>query len=153
MNITGIGHVGIQCNDFAKTFDFYTKGLGGEKAFELINDDGVPYITYIAIPGGQFVELFHMNYTGDNKPQKCSFVHICLEVEDFAKAVRQLQANGVKVTTGGAGSQLLEEPFEKRTPGQCGSLCAFVTDPEGNDVELMQFTENSKQIKGGEFHV
>ncbi len=153
MNITGIGHIGIRCNSLEETFEFYTKGLGGEKAFELCDEDGVPYLTYIAMPGGQFVELFHENYTGDNKPQKRSFVHICLEVEDFAKAVRQLQANGVKVTSGGDGSPLLEEPFEERTPDRCGSLCAFVTDPEGNDVELMQFTENSKQIKGGKFHV
>jgi catechol-2,3-dioxygenase len=28
----------------------------------------------------------------------------------------------------------------------CGSLCAFIKDPEGNDIEIMQFTPDSMQL-------
>ena len=152
MKIKGIGHTAFRCRNFQETLDFYVRALGGRKAFDLTDEAGNVSLSYVEIAPGQFLELFPAGYEGDNLAQERSFLHICLEVDDFAGAVEALRANGVAVTTGGRGSPELTEDPHARTPGQCGSLCAFVTDPEGNDVELMQFTPESKQVKGGEFH-
>jgi hypothetical protein len=40
----------------------------------------------------------------------------------------------------------MEEPYQDYPLGMCGSRCAFIRDPEGNDIELMQFTEKSMQL-------
>ena len=149
MNIIGIGHMALRCNHFQETLNFYTNVLGGRKAFDLYDDAGNLCLTYVEIAPGQFVELFPAPYEGDNDQMNRSYVHICLEVDDFPKAVRKLQKNGALVTAGPKGAPAVQEPLEEKEPGQCGSICAFVTDPEGNDVELMQFTANSKQLKGG----
>ena len=150
MEILGIGHVAMRCRYYDETLRFYTEGLGGRKAFDLYKDDGSVWITYVDLGNGQFVELFPMPYEGENLQSERSFVHMCLEIDDFPRVVRRLRANGVQVTNSGRGSSEVPEPLEQRVPGLCGSLCAFVTDPEGNDVELMQFTAASKQINGGE---
>lgn len=153
MKINGIGHAAFRCRHFQETMDFYVQVLGGKKAFELKDEEGGVYLAYVEIAPGQFLELFPVDYEGDNPAQERSFLHICLEIDDFAKTVEAVRAAGAVVTVGGRGSPELTEDPGARTPGQCGSLCAFVTDPEGNDVELMQFTQDSMQLKGGSFHV
>ena len=153
MKINGIGHVAFRCRHFQETMDFYIQVLGGKKTFDLKDEEGRVYLTYVEIAPGQFLELFPADYEGDNLAQERSFLHICVEIDDFAKTVEALRAAGAVVTVAGRDTPALTEDPTARTPGQCGSLCAFVTDPEGNDVELMQFTENSMQLKGGPFHV
>ena len=146
---THLGHPAMLCNRYDETLDFYTNKLGCIKLFDLYHDDGSLWLTYIKIARGQFVELFANKYAYDeNKQKERSFEHFCIEVDDLPASIRFLKSNGVEVYWGPVDMGVkAEEPYEAHLPGKCGSLCAFIRDPEGNDIELMQFTENSLQLK------
>lgn len=142
-----LGHPALLCNDYPAMLDFYTNKLGFPKLFDLYHDDGSLWLTYIKIARGQFVELFDSKHAyKENAQKERSFEHFCLEVDDLAAAIRFFKGNGVEVYWGPVDMGVkAEEPFEEHGPGACGSLCAFIRDPEGNDIELMQFTSESKQ--------
>lgn len=147
---TRLGHISLACKHFDETLKFYTETLGLPKKFELQGDIGSRKweMSFIEVDKGQILELAPMDYLSDNTNNKRSFQHFCFEVDNFYAAVRALQSRGVKVYRGDSRTgQLYTEPLERYLPGPCGSLCAFFTDPEGNDIEIMQFTEKSLHNK------
>jgi lactoylglutathione lyase len=147
MNYTGIGHIALRCKNYKNMHEFYTQKLGFEELFHLNKEDGSLWLTYIRVSKGQFLELFPEEYEGDNKPENRSHHHFCLEVGNFAETVRLLESRGIAVHSGPVACYpRMTEPFEAREASMCGSLCAFIADPEGNDIEIMQFTPESMQI-------
>jgi lactoylglutathione lyase len=145
---TRLGHVALRCKDYQKMLDFYVNKLGCEELFHLDDDNGSLWLTYIRVSKGQFIELFPESYPGNNNAHFRSHLHFCFEVDNFSEIIRKLEAKGVPVHKGPVRDYPhLEEPYEKHPLGMCGSLCAFISDPEGNDIELMQFTDKSMQRK------
>jgi lactoylglutathione lyase len=143
---THLGHVAIRCNDYQKMLDFYVNKLGFEELFHLDKDDGSLWLTYIRVAKGQYVELFPESYEGNNNVYRRSHHHFCFEVDDLPAVIRLLESKGLPVHTGPIEDYpRMKEPYEGYSPGMCGSRCAFVQDPEGNDIELMQFTGKSMQ--------
>ena len=58
--ITGIAHNAVTVRDMKESLCFYTEALGFKKAFEIANPEtGAPWIVYLAIAPGQFLELFY----------------------------------------------------------------------------------------------
>ena len=143
IKFTGIGHIALRSKDYASVEKFYTDKLELKKAFDLVDDNNEVWISYFRVAKGQFIEIFpgvksspNTNYTGDNKKCDRSHFHCCFVTDDRKKAVEELEVKrGVPVG---------------RTPddtvGLCRSHCHFVTDPEGNEWELMEFTDESMQI-------
>lgn len=140
-----MGHVALRCKDYGKMYDFYVNKLHLEEKFHLNNEDGSLWLTYIHAGNGQYLELFPDGYDGDNRFGTHSQVHFCFEVGNFAAALEAIAAEGITIYQGPE-QPVLEPPYEKRAPGMCGSLCAFIKDPEGNWIEIMQFTPKSMQI-------
>jgi lactoylglutathione lyase len=134
--ITGIAHLAVTTRDMEKSLDFYTRILGFKKVFEIPNPkDGSPWINYLHIGGNQFIELFY-NGTKDNPwsdPLR-GFNHICLEVDDIHKV-----CDGIKK----AGYKLDVEPNQ----GSDYNYQAWLTDPDGIRVELMQIDPKSPHYK------
>ena len=62
--ITSLAHVAFHVTDMQKSLDFYCGVLGLTKAFELHDDEGQPWIVYLKVCKGQFIELF---YNGEGK--------------------------------------------------------------------------------------
>lgn len=142
-----LGHPALLCNDYETTLDFYTKKLGFKHMFSLHHEDGSLWLTYLKVSKGQYIELFFSQYSSPNKTAERSFHHFCLEVDDISALMNQLKDKGVEVYRGPVdGGVKMELPAKDHNPGLCGSLCAFIRDPEGNDIELMQFTDKSKQL-------
>ena len=57
--ITGIGHVAFRVTDLAQARDFYCNKLGFNEAFHLeMEGQPSPWIVYIQVAPGSFVELF-----------------------------------------------------------------------------------------------
>jgi lactoylglutathione lyase len=136
MGITGIGHVAITTKDMDKSLDFYTRILGFKKAFEIPNpQDGSPWINYLHIGGGQFVELFY-NGTKDNPwtEELRGVQHICLQVDDIQSVVERVKKEGGVITDG-----------PKQGPDY--NWQAWMLDPDGIRVELMQIDEKSPHYK------
>lgn len=146
----GIGHINLVCSKPIETLRFYTEILGFSKKFELSGEyaGGRWFIDYVEIKKGQLLELLHGDFTSDNRDTKRSFQHFCFEMDDFCKTIRELQKRGVTVYRGPARSaDTCQEPLEEYHPGLCGSMCAFIIDPEGNDIEIMQYTPQSRQLQ------
>ncbi|GHU08262.1 lactoylglutathione lyase [Spirochaetia bacterium] len=134
-HITAIAHLAITTKDMEKSLDFYTRVLGFKKVFEIPNPkDGSPWINYIHIGGGQFVELFYGGAEENPAPTRRGFNHICLEVDDIFKACDEIKAAGYKLDV---------EPNQ----GVDYNYQAWLTDPDGIRVELMQIDPKSPHYK------
>ena len=134
--ITRIAHGAITVKDMALSLKFYTEAMGFKKAFEIAEPKtGAPWIVYLYVCPGQFIELFY-DGTVDNpwRSELIGFNHFCFEVDDIFAAARQVKD---------AGYTLDVEPNQ-------GADCnwqAWVTDPNGVRIELMQIDPKSPQAK------
>jgi lactoylglutathione lyase len=133
--ITGIAHTALTVKDMEKSLDFYTRVLGFTKAFSLKEPKtGEPWIEYLQA-GAQFIELFYHG-TEDN-PWKGSlrgFNHLCLGVDDIHKTVKAVEAAGYPMDSG-------------VSQGSDKNYQAWLTDPDGIRIELMQIDPESPQGK------
>lgn len=144
----GITHCSFKCKDFEKMLHFYRDVLEIPAIFTLRNEDSTPWLTYLKVSDKQFIELFNESYENDNDWEKQSYAHLSLLVEDIFEAVATLEAKGVLITKGPkVHGKFLRVPYIcDNAPGACGSLTAWVQDPEGNEIEFMQYTPASMQL-------
>ena len=127
--ITDFGHTALRVHDLDRSLAFYAN-LGLDGSFRLHHDDGSLMLVYLHIAGDRFLELFP---GGSPPPQSAgSFMHICLVTDDLETQVAELEAAGVAID---------------RPPslGLDDNLQAWISDPDGNAVELMQLSETSPQ--------
>jgi len=64
-------------------------------------------------------------------PSGQSYQHLCLEVDDINATVEDLRAKGIEVTDPALGSDR--------------SWQSWLADPDGNRIELHQYTPESRQ--------
>jgi lactoylglutathione lyase len=130
--ITGIGHLAFHITDLERSLDFYCGKLGFREAFRLDREGNKsPWIVYLQVAPGQFVELFPHATLGDASAGKhLSYNHFSLTVDDMEATLRQLRERGLP--TPGAASQGLD-----------GNWQYWITDPDGNRIELMQIMPKS----------
>jgi len=133
--ITGIAHLALTTRDMKKSLDFYTRVLGFKKAFTIAHPEtNAPWIEYLQA-GDQFVELFY-NGTEDFswKSSMAGFNHICLRVDDIHATVKKIEAEGY--------------PMDRQVnEGKDKNLQAWLKDPDGVRIELMQIRPESPQGK------
>jgi catechol 2,3-dioxygenase-like lactoylglutathione lyase family enzyme len=129
--IEGLSHACYVVNDLEVSLEFYRDGLGLPVAFEYVDESGKPTGAYVYVGERTFIELFE----GDAAPAPgdASYRHISLEVEDMESTVVELRGRGLTVT----GLKM----------GNDNSWQAWLTDPDGNRIELQQFTEESRQVE------
>lgn len=128
--ITDLAHAAFAVADVDRALAFYAK-LGIEEAFRLTRDDGSLRLVYLHVGGDRFLELFPGGPDAPSgHPQ--SFKHVCLRTDDLAADVERFRAAGVAID---------REP----SLGLDRNLQAWITDPDGNQIELMQLAEDSPQ--------
>jgi len=128
--ITDLGHPAFAASDVDETLHFYAT-LGIEEAFRLHDDEGSLLLVYLHISGDRFIEVFPGGPPPD--PDRVqSFRHICLLTGDLRAAVERLREGGAPID---------REPVT----GLDGNLQAWTRDPDGNEIELMQLSEDSPQ--------
>ena len=127
--ITDLGHPAFAAHDVDATLRFYGI-LGIEEAFRL-HDDGSLMLVYLHVSGDRSIEVFPGGPPPDPHKEQ-SFEHICLLTNDMVAAVGRLRENGAPIDS---------EPLV----GLDGNLQAWTHDPDGNQVELMQLSEQSPQ--------
>lgn len=135
--ITGIGHVAFRVTNLQRALDFYCTRLGFSEAFRLEREgQPSPWIVYIQIAPGSFIELFPdaQDAPGTLPPRdpQASYKHVCLLVDDMSATQRELAARGLEIT----GSP---------TQGLDNNLQYWINDPDGNPIELMQIMPTSPQ--------
>jgi len=133
--IKKIGHLAFVAEDMERSLHFYCDILGFKKAFELHKDNGDPWIVYIKVCDGQFIELF---YSDDNKSKSAGgpvgYNHFCLEVDNIHHIADHLKHHGLTLDV---------EP----TQGKDSNFQCWIKDPDGNRIEFMQMNPESPQAK------
>ena len=118
-------HTCYRITDPKRSIAFY-EALGFEKRSELpIRDEAVNY--FLGIPGqdGPELELTY-NFGVDSYELGTAYGHVAVTVEDMNEALGTLAAKGIEPE---------KPPYRVR---EGGSLIAFVRDPDGYRVELIE---------------
>ncbi len=132
--LAGLGHVAIRARDLDAVLAFYTDKLGFREMFRLNHDDGSLMLVYVRVTEDQFLEFFP-NGSGETPPaSNVGYNHLCLTVADIEATLRDLEARGVPLARG-------------LQTGRDGNRQAWIADPEGNRIELMEMAPDSKQAE------
>lgn len=132
------GHNAIRVKDIDKMLKYYVDGFGFEEAFRIMNDDGTLRIVFLHISNGQYLELC---LGGEVRPdfddaKSLGLRHIAFTVDDLSKTKKDLEDRGVVFD-----SEILSMRDK--------NLAAYLFDPEGNKIELVQTGPESPQFKFG----
>jgi len=130
MMIKGIAHTCYTVKDLKRAIGFYCDVLRLKQAFDFRDEKGRLYGVYIYVGGRNFIELFE-GEVADLKETGSSYRHLCLEVDDTEATVKGLRSQGIEVSDPKMGGD--------------GSWQAWLADPDGNKIELHQYTMESKQ--------
>lgn len=133
--ITDLGHAAFAAHDLDRALAFYEL-LGIKESFRLHREDGSLMLVYLHIAGDRFVEVFP-NGPAPDPERKGSFMHLCLLTEDLHDTVEQLRQRGVAIE---------REPKQ----GMDTNWQAWIRDPDGNAIELMQLNEDSPQRRAAQ---
>ena len=132
------------CNFFSdrpkEMVDFYVRKLGLPIAFTLDNENGEAFGWYIKCGKMTFIEIFDqagaVRQWGGNVAKLdrgTIFKHLCFETENLEAYRTLLVERGIAVS-----------PI---TVGMDNSKQAWIKDPDGNDIELMEYTPASFQLR------
>ena len=131
--IYGVAHIGLRTDNMQASRKFYTGVLGLAEAFSL---DKPPaegtglLLTYFKVNDKQYIEVFPE--LTDPKQDRLS--HISFETSDAEQMRKYLASKGVKVP-------------EKLEPMLDGNRGFDVFDPDGHDVEFVQYMPGSIHSK------
>jgi lactoylglutathione lyase len=128
-HIIGVSHIALFVHDIAASRAFYKDLLGFEEPFSLTNKNGSLHLTWIKINDRQTIELFPEKQAGTDRLN-----HIALET-DSADAMRvYLAAKGLSVP-------------EKTPVGSIGNANFMVKDPDGHNVEIVQYLPTGRTVR------
>jgi lactoylglutathione lyase len=132
--VTAIAYVALRIRDIDRSLDFYVRKLGFAEMFRLERDERL-WIVYLRITDTQYLELFP---GGDGKrapgPDQIGPNHFCLEVDDLDAAISELGDKGVSLT-------------QAKKKAVDGNNQAWIEDPDGNRIELMQMSDDCLQFR------
>jgi lactoylglutathione lyase len=139
--IRQLAHLNFVTNDLSKIIDFYVNKLGMKVKFTLDNKEGKPFGYYFECGNSSFLEFFDQAMASEvwgGKVEELAigtrYKHFCLEVTGLDEFCRKLKDKGVDVS----GISM----------GMDNSRQAWITDPDGNQIELMEYGHSSLQLTG-----
>ena len=128
--IVGVAHIGLKTSDIAAARNFYGHDLGYQEPFSLDKPDGSLMLTYFKVNDHQYIEIFPEL----KSPTEDRLSHIAFETTNIQQLRDYLASRGVKV------------PDTLRT-GRDGNLSMMLKDPDGHNVEFVQYMPGSLHSK------
>jgi catechol 2,3-dioxygenase-like lactoylglutathione lyase family enzyme len=149
--IKQLAHLCLKTEQLERMTAFYRDALGAKIKFRYLNKAGQPIGCYFACGENTFIEVFdHADaHRRSNSPKPLEpledprdpwlarFNHFCLQIDGLDAYVAELESRGVTVTG--------------RKTGNDRSRQAWVKDPDGNLIELQEYTPMSRQITGEDY--
>lgn len=139
--IRKLAHINFVTNDLEKIIDFYVNKLGMKVKFTLDNKEGKPFGYYFTCGDTTFLEFFDQKMAAEvwgGSVEELNigtrYKHFCLEVTGLDEFCRTLKEKGVEVT--------------EIKLGMDNSRQAWIADPDGNAIELMEYGYSSMQLSG-----
>jgi lactoylglutathione lyase len=127
--IAGVAHVALRTNDLAAAQKFYGDILGFQH-FEAPRPEAGSSVRFFKINDHQYVEILP-DLQSDAEDR---LVHIAFETDDAEKLRRYLAHRNTKV------------PADLARDSE-GNLSFRVSDPEGHEIEFVQYLRGSVQMK------
>lgn len=124
--IVGVAHIGLKTANLDAARDFYQRYLGFAEAFKLDKPSGDLMLVYFKVNDHQYIEVFPELKSQDED----RLSHIAFETTDIAGLRDYLAAHDVKVPSG-------------LKPGLDGNLSMMLKDPDGHNVEFVQYMPGS----------
>ena len=119
-------HLGLRVADLDRSLAFYT-AVGYEVVGE-VPETGIGHLTMLKLPSDEFVtiELVHDPARGEHDIAT-GLSHFVIQVESMDATIAELAAKGIDVA-------------EPESPdGSADFLTTWITDPDGNRIELVQW--------------
>jgi catechol 2,3-dioxygenase-like lactoylglutathione lyase family enzyme len=139
--IRTLAHLNFVTNDLSKIIDFYVNKLGMKVKFTLNNKEGEPFGYYFECGNTTFLEFFDQGMaakvwggTVQELTIGTRYKHFCLEVTGLDEFCSDLKSKGVDVSD--------------ITMGMDNARQAWIADPDGNQIELMEYGPTSLQLTG-----
>jgi len=124
-------HASIRTSNLDKSIDFYTKFLGLQLTSRREipeNNAEIAFLRDLEAKGATLELTFYRNQRSFVQPEYEDrlFDHLAFEVKDMETAIEAMRKEGVTIT---------DDPF---TLSATGTLIAFVEDPDGTLIELIE---------------
>ena len=133
MPIAGLrfGHVAFKVADAEHSVRWYADAFGAKKIYHAEAQGDRPELMFLEFSTGQCVELF----TGGKNilpspPDPIGYIHFCLVLDNLEQALEHLAKMNVQP--------------ERKFIGRAKQRIAFVSDPDGNSIELMEIPPESE---------
>lgn len=137
--IRQLAHLNFVTHDLPRLIDFYVNKLGMQVSFTLDNPQGQPFGYYFGCGNTSFLEFFDQKMGAEvwgGKVEELTsgtrYRHFCLEVTGLEEYCKILRSKGVEVS--------------EISLGMDNSWQAWITDPDGNQIELMEYGPASLQL-------
>ena len=122
----GVAHIGLRTDNLDAARTFYGRQLGFAEAFQLDRPEGGLMLVYFKVNDHQYIEVF----PGWKGPEQLVLSHIAFETDDARELRDYLASKGVKVP-------------DTLRKGLDGNLSFMIKDPDGHDVEFVQYLPGS----------
>lgn len=129
--IKRLAHANILSKDLAASEHFYCEVLGMKRVFDFL-EDGNLFGFYLDAGDMTFIEIFKQRKPVNTESPQVH--HLCLEVEDIDAAIEQIRSKGWTIT-------------DKKQGGD-KAWQAWMADPDGLPIEIMQYTKESSHFTG-----
>ena len=135
--VKGIAHLAFFVSDMEASLKFY-ETFGIKRVFSIKNEKDEPWIEYLKVSDGQFIELFYSSKSFEALPmwKNKYYAHLCLAVEDIHLVAKVITEAGYELTV----------PPNK---GSDNNWQCWTSDPDGNAIEFMQIMPDSLQVLNG----
>jgi lactoylglutathione lyase len=133
--ILGVAHLAVFVSDLDKARAFYSDLLGFEESFTLPKPDGSVEIAFVKINDRQWIELFNRPSAGEGQLN-----HIAIYTDDADRMRDYLASQGVPVPASVG-------------KGRTGNKNFMVKDPDGHNVEIVEYQPDSWTAKDAGKHV
>ncbi|MBU6427797.1 MAG: VOC family protein [Cyanobacteria bacterium REEB65] len=117
-------HTRLKVRDLERSIAFYCQQLGCTLTERKVSGRGTQ-LAFLALPGARaHLELAYLPWDPDFRLDDDIF-HLAFEVPNLDQAIATLRAAGIPIT-------------EEASRSSSGSLLAFIADPDGYEIELLQ---------------
>ena len=128
--IVGVAHIGLKTADLAAARHFYGTELGYQEPFTVDKPAGGLMLTYFKVNDHQYIEVF----PNLKSPTEDRLSHIAFETTNIQQLRDYLAVSGVKVP-------------DTLKPGLDGNVSMMLSDPDGHNVEFVQYMPGSLHTK------
>jgi glyoxylase I family protein len=129
--IKRVAHICLHSSDLAASERFYTGVLGMKRVFDFL-ENGSLFGFYLDAGDMTFIEIFKQRQEVNN--ERPLIHHLCLEVEDIDATIQEIRSKGWTIG-------------DKKLGGD-NAYQAWMKDPDGLPIEVMQYTPESSHFTG-----